>query len=34
VAYCLRRCGVAQVVGKVGNAILYELPDLEAVRSS
>lgn len=34
VAYCLRRCGVAQVVGKVGNAILYELPDLEAGRPS
>ena len=34
VAYCLRRCGVAQVVGKVGNAILYELPDLEADRPS
>ena len=27
VAYCLRRCGVAQVVGKDGNAILYELSD-------
>ena len=26
VAYCLRRCGLAQVVGKEGNAILYQLP--------
>lgn len=26
VAYCLRRCGLAQVVGKEGNAILYRLP--------
>lgn len=26
VAYCLRRCGLARVVGKEGNAILYQLP--------
>ena len=25
VAYCLRRCGAAEVVGKQGNAMLYEL---------
>ena len=27
VTYCLRRLGVAQVVGKDGNAMLYELDD-------
>ena len=27
VAYCLRRCGVARVVGKDGNAMLYELDE-------
>ena len=30
VAYCLRHCGVTRVVGKDGNAILYELSDSAA----